>query len=167
MTVVYVILGILAIYILICLLLIISGIRESKDIPKGTVGIVLGCPVIDNEPCNMLKQRCDRAKKYLEENSDLITCVLFLGGDDDKQKNDLINCLEYIRLNYPQLKTALYSGFNQVPENIINLLDYVKIGPYIKERGGLNNPNTNQRLYKIENGHLNDITNIFWKKPYS
>ena len=67
MTVVYVILGILAIYILICLLLIISGIRESKDIPKGTVSIVLGCPVIDNEPCNMLKQRCDREKKYLEE----------------------------------------------------------------------------------------------------
>lgn len=105
--------------------------------------------------------------EYLKKNSDLITCVLFLGGDDDKQKDDLINCLKYIRLNYPKLKTALYSGFNQVSKDIIDLLDYVKIGPYIKERGGLNNPDTNQRLYKIEDGYLNNITSAFWKKPYS
>ena len=43
-----------------------------------------------------------------------------------------------------------------------------KIGPFIKERGPLNNSNTNQRLYKIH--HLNqdkikieDITSKFWK----
>lgn len=106
-------------------------------------------------------------KEYLEKNGDLITCVLFLGGDDDKQKDDLINCLRYIRLNHPKLKIALYSGFDQVSNDLINLLDYVKVGPYIKERGGLNNSNTNQRLYKIEDGRFNDITSVFWKKPYS
>jgi len=41
--------------------------------------------------------------------------------------------------------------------------DYIKIGPYIEEKGPLNNPNTNQRLYeKVGNNHK-DITYKFWK----
>lgn len=95
MTVVFVILGILAIYILICLLLIISGIRESKDIPKGTVGIVLGCPVIDNKPCNMLKQRCDRAKKYLEENPGTV-CILSGGKGTDGRLSEAQAMFNYL-----------------------------------------------------------------------
>jgi hypothetical protein len=44
--------------------------------------------------------------------------------------------------------------------------DYIKIGPYIKDRGPLNNPNTNQRMYKIDHEFYHnfvDITNKFWK----
>ena len=47
-------------------------------------------------------------------------------------------------------------------------LDYIKMGPFIKERGPLNDRNTNQRLYKVH--HLDegkirieDITSKFWK----
>lgn len=111
---------------------------------------------------NAFEVLCQQLKQY----GDLITCVLFLGGDDSNQKTDLIYCLKYIRLNYPNLKTALYSGFKDVSSDILNLLDYVKTGPYCKDLGPLNNPKTNQRLYKIDKGVLIDITELFWKKPY-
>ena len=95
MTVLYVILGIIAIYILICLILILSGIKESKNIPKGTVGIVLGCPVIDNEPCNMLRQRCERAKRYLEENPDTV-CILSGGKGTEKKLTEAQAMFNYL-----------------------------------------------------------------------
>lgn len=104
--------------------------------------------------------------QQLKQYGDLITCILFLGGDDQEQKTDLIRCLEYVRSYFPKLKTALYSGFKSVPLDILKLLDYVKIGPYCKDLGGLNSPTTNQRLYRIDNGELIDITSMFWKKPY-
>jgi anaerobic ribonucleoside-triphosphate reductase activating protein len=43
-------------------------------------------------------------------------------------------------------------------------LDYVKVGPYIEAKGPLPNPDTNQRMYRIENGELTDITASFRKK---
>ena len=40
--------------------------------------------------------------------------------------------------------------------------DYIKIGPYIAERGGLDSPTTNQRMYKKQpDGHWEDITSAF------
>lgn len=44
----------------------------------------------------------------------------------------------------------------------------IKLGPYIEELGGLDNPKTNQRLYKIVKDSdsiwtFEDITNMFWK----
>lgn len=45
----------------------------------------------------------------------------------------------------------------------LQMFDYIKLGPYIEELGPLNNPNTNQRLYKVEGNQLIDITNKFWK----
>lgn len=104
--------------------------------------------------------------KQLAAYSDLITCVLFMGGDDENQRADLRQELEFLKVNYPNLKTALYSGSESVSEEILKLLDYVKVGPYISEFGSLKSPTTNQRLYKIDNGSLIDITNRFWEKPY-
>ena len=104
--------------------------------------------------------------EQLKNYSNLITCVLFMGGDDEKQCGDLKKELKFLRTNYPNLKTALYSGFNSVSQEILKLLDYVKVGPYIAEFGALKSPMTNQRLYKIDNGVLIDITNRFWEKPY-
>ena len=46
--------------------------------------------------------------------------------------------------------------------------DLIKIGPYVEQFGPLNNPNTNQIMYKVvhENGknELLNITNKFWKE---
>ena len=57
----------------------------------------------------------------------------------------------------------------QVNNNVLinrKFFDYIKIGPYIPNRGPLNNPNTNQRMYKIDHEFYHnfvDITNKFWK----
>ncbi len=95
MIAIYIISALAALYVAISLILIISGIKESKFIPKGTVGIVLGCPVINNEPCNMLKQRCDRAKIYLDENPDAI-CILSGGKGTDKRISEAQAMFNYI-----------------------------------------------------------------------
>ena len=99
----------------------------------------------------------------LIQNNKGITCVCFMGGD----RNPVyINKLaKYIKLYYPNLKVAWYSGRSSIP-NVIELgnFDYIKIGRFIKERGPLNNPKTNQIFYEIINDNLINKTSLFWKK---
>jgi anaerobic ribonucleoside-triphosphate reductase activating protein len=61
---------------------------------------------------------------------------------------------------------AWYSGRIRIPSAItITDFDYIKIGPFIRHLGPLNNPNTNQRLYRIlPDGEKEDITSRFWRK---
>lgn len=92
----------------------------------------------------------------------LITCVLFMGGDDPAQLEDLLWCANYCKDK--GYKIALYSGAEQVPECIWKIFDYVKIGPYKQELGGLDNKNTNQKIYKKQDNEWIDITYKFWKK---
>ena len=88
-----------------------------------------------------------------------ITLVGFMGGIP-KKVNELV---KYIKKNSP-LKVGWYWGGTSIPKKIeLELFDYIKIGPYIKELGGLDNPNTNQKMYQIgPNCILNDITYKFW-----
>ena len=95
----------------------------------------------------------------------LITCVCFMGGDQNQ--SELADLL--IRIQQYKLKTALYTGFDSL--NCLNIrvlgnLDYCKIGHYDYSCGGLDNPNTNQQMLKW-NWHeskWDDITHKFWKK---
>lgn len=93
-----------------------------------------------------------------------ITCVGFMGGDYD---TPYLNSLaEYVKNIDPPLKVGWYSGNSRLSDYInTNWFDYIKIGPYIEEKGGLNNPNTNQIMYEIDHkyGHANNITSKFWK----
>lgn len=52
------------------------------------------------------------------------------------------------------LKTCLYSGCDGVEpfRSLLSLLDYLKLGEYRPDRGGLDSPNTNQRFYRVVNG---------------
>ena len=88
-----------------------------------------------------------------------ITCVCLMGGDNDpKQINSLAKIIKAL---YPY-KVAWYSGSTKLsPEIIIHNFDYIKLGPYIEEFGPLNNPNTNQRMFKVPD--IEDITYKFWK----
>lgn len=89
-----------------------------------------------------------------------ITCVLFMGGDKDPSSVNILSFV--IKQMFPLLKTAWYSGSEKL--NNLEYLDYIKIGPYIKDKGPLDNPNTNQRLYKMHYGKIiEDITYKFWK----
>ena len=92
-----------------------------------------------------------------------ITCICFMGGDAEP---DLVMDLaKHIKVVYPDLNVAWYSGKDKFPMCSIDLLDYIKIGRYDKNFGPLNKETTNQRMYKRDgSGKLVDITNMFWKK---
>lgn len=125
--------------------------------------------------------------RILDENKG-VSCVCLMGGDGDYK--NLHAVFDYIRtwmmVNKKHLKLALYSGRVDVQDLVdragewIGNLHYVKVGPYIASLGGLNNKDTNQRLYMMNvNGEMLatkdnifgdiivvrgfDITAKFWK----
>lgn len=92
-----------------------------------------------------------------------ISCVCFMGGDQD-QKELLLLCKI---LHADGLKTCLYTGcsLSDLIKPLLDELDYVKIGRFIQEKGPLDSPTTNQRMYKKRpDGCWIDITDRFWAK---
>lgn len=92
---------------------------------------------------------------------DLITCVCFMGGDQNSE--ELIKAIAIIKDK--GLKTCLYTGednFDNLKE-ILPYLDYVKYGSYKEELGGLQSPNTNQRFLKRTSGEWVDWNYKFQK----
>lgn len=85
-----------------------------------------------------------------------ITAVCFMGGDSDhKAVEHLCN---HIRFHHNELRTAWWSGRQEIPADIdLSLYDYIKVGPYIESLGGLKSPTTNQILYANRNGQLQKI----------
>ena len=58
----------------------------------------------------------------------------------------------------------LHAGFDTAA------MDYIKLGPYIPSRGGLDSPQTNQRMYRIvrdgnDTPAFEDITARFRRNP--
>ena len=79
-----------------------------------------------------------------------VNCFLFLG-----EGRDLASLLRLARhVRSLGLEAALYSGRESVEDALYEVFDYIKVGPYMPERGPLNTPGTNQRLYY----HRTDIT---------
>lgn len=100
-------------------------------------------------------------ERYLKD----ITCICFMGGDADPA---CINELAaYLRHAHPEYRVGWFSGRTLLhPAIQKENFDYIKIGPYIKHLGGLKEPTTNQRLYKIETDNQSiDITYRFWSRP--
>jgi anaerobic ribonucleoside-triphosphate reductase activating protein len=95
--------------------------------------------------------------RLLEENKGYITCVNFLGGEWDKKGlTELLTCAKEHKL-----RTCLYTGeddISSVDKGIVGLLDYIKIGKFVRELGGVTNTNTNQRMYKLSDKGSTDIT---------
>lgn len=92
-----------------------------------------------------------------------ITCICFMGGDAN-----LKEVLEYSKWIHEELKlkTAMYSGNVEFDLELLDELDYYKVGPYIEEKGPLNNPNTNQIMIKRVGKTHEDITYRFQQKPF-
>lgn len=93
-----------------------------------------------------------------------ITCFCFMGGDSAPAE---VNALaRYLRLNHGGLKVAWYSGCTDIADQIeLKNFDYIKVGPWIEERGPLSSPTTNQRIFRIlEDGTKMDITSKMRKK---
>lgn len=107
-----------------------------------------------------------------------ISCVSIMGGDI----NPLAVQALFMNVKYNEscpiknLKTCWYSGEDELPnfgikggKSYLNLevFDYIKLGHYEEEYGPLNNPNTNQKFFKVnhkDDNYLEDITYKFWKK---
>lgn len=95
-----------------------------------------------------------------------ISCVCIMGGDANPSEVDDIaqNIKEY----YPELKVAWYSGRQELSKEIeLENFNYIKLGPYIKDKGPLNCRTTNQVMLEIDviQGKVfkKDITAKFWK----
>lgn len=100
-----------------------------------------------------------------------ITCVAFMGGDAEPATvNDLAS---YVKESYPNIKTAWYSGRQELSKDIeIKNFNAIKLGSYIEELGPLNSKTTNQRFYEVRQVSdmegklyygLDDVTYKFWK----
>lgn len=109
---------------------------------------------------NMGTELTDEILDNLIAKNNGISAVLLLGEGNDKAR--LLQLAERVR-NHWKLSVALYSGREEVEEDIWNAFDYVKVGSYKTELGPLNSVTTNQRLYRIVNKERQDITSMFWK----
>lgn len=89
---------------------------------------------------------------FLNKYKGLASCVLFLGGEWEQE--DLICKLKMAKEK--GYKTCLYTGCNlsQISEQLKQNLDFIKVGPYIEEKGGLSNPNTNQKFIDLINNKI-------------
>ena len=109
----------------------------------------------------------DDLESLIEKYKGLITCVCFMGGDQNL--GDLNRCVQLVKNN--NLKVAIYTGLNNVMRlsTIIENSDYIKYGHYNAILGGLDNPKTNQRMIKFnhETSQWDDITYKFQKGHYN
>ena len=90
-----------------------------------------------------------------------ITCLLLLGGE-----HDIDALTELFMYAHKRVKTAWYCGLDKLPkqhQGILQYLDFLKLGRFEIEYGPLNDPNTNQKFYKVVNGKLYECTNLFWR----
>ena len=105
----------------------------------------------------------DDLYKLIKQYDGLITCVCFMGGEQNPM--DLIYCL-YIA-HQCGLKTCLYSGVDSlnylIAIGVSTNCDYIKTGHYDEQLGGLNSPTTNQRFFsRVDDGFI-DTTYLFQK----
>ena len=103
------------------------------------------------------------ALSKLLENNKGISCVSFMGGDRDTIH--IVALASWVK-THTNLKVAWYSGRQEISDIVARQLrwfDYIKLGPYKEEFGPLNSRTTNQRMYKVHDCELEDITSKFWK----
>ena len=102
--------------------------------------------------------------RLIEKNKG-ITTVCFMGGDANPSEiNELAKSIFMMDFCNHTYNIGWYSGRDELSDEIeLELFDYIKLGHYDEELGGLNKETTNQRLYKVKNGELEDITSLFWK----
>ena len=106
----------------------------------------------------------DELNNLIDKN-DGITTVCFMGGDASPETISLL--AEYTH-EIRKLKVGWYSGMDELSDKInLDWFNYVKIGHYDEELGGLNKETTNQRFFYVhkfdDEYELVDMTSLFWK----
>lgn len=97
-----------------------------------------------------------------------VNTYVFLGEGNDREA--LRELLEFSR--ECGMMTCLYTGSDDISrfEDLIPLLNYIKVGHYDSELGGLDKETTNQRFYiieKLDDGGYEryDLTYVFREDP--
>lgn len=110
-----------------------------------------GCHSSDSwNPSHGLKLTTDSLIELITEYRLAITCVLFMGGE--WHHNELFDFLKLCRgMN---LKTCLYTGLDDVSEELKTQLTFLKTGSWKKHLGGLASPKTNQKLIELKTGEI-------------
>lgn len=118
---------------------------------------ISGCE-IHCKDCNQKSLWKDEGKELTREelnrliNSNKgISCVCFMGDGENMAKLWYYTKIAKENCN---LKTAMYVGKDLITTMkdygfFLNCLDYLKVGSYISNLGGLDSKTTNQRLYSI------------------
>ena len=105
----------------------------------------------------------DDLENMIKKYNGLITCVCFMGGDQNLP--ELVRHCKTIK-SYG-LKTCLYSGLDELPHHMPpGVFDYIKLGHYDKTLGGLDKQTTNQVFWKLtidEQSGLTKIVDITYK----
>ena len=94
----------------------------------------------------------------IEVNKEVITCVAFMGGDSNLDA--LSDLAKWIK-NNTELKVCWYSGRDLSNGVNYDYFDYLKTGPYEKDKGGLDSPTTNQKFYKIKHESKENTYTVF------
>ncbi|MBP3763757.1 MAG: anaerobic ribonucleoside-triphosphate reductase activating protein [Bacteroidales bacterium] len=101
--------------------------------------------------------------RLLQEHKGHVTCLALMGGDAAPAEVD--GLFARLRERHKGMHTAWYSGRSLLAKEMdLNHLDYLKLGPYLAHLGPLKHRTTNQRLYRVRGGTLEDITAHFWRK---
>lgn len=121
-------------------------------------GCPLGCKGCHSSYSWHSEQGTVLSSHYLQQRlqtyQGLISCVLFLGGE--WQPQTLLPLLTLVRTN--GLHSCLYTGLDDVSLDLKQQLTYLKTGRWLAERGGLDNPNTNQIFTDLRsNTRLNQL----------
>lgn len=102
-------------------------------------------------------------KKIVQLYENQATCICFLGeGKNTAYEHEEFYQMIRIAKKY-NLKTCLYCGRDIEVEEWMKIFDFVKLGSYQEDCGGLNDKTTNQKfLEKTKNEYIN-ITYKFWE----
>jgi len=105
----------------------------------------------------------ERITSFMDKYALAITCFCFMGGDAEPQQVAVL--ANFVRVHYPEIKVAWYSGCAKLPERFdFRSFQYIKLGGYAEEFGSLRSETSNQQLFQIQqDGSLEDISYLFKK----
>ena len=105
----------------------------------------------------------DLLRKILDAKEEGADAVVLMGGTTNGMAQGILKSI--IQSISCILPVALYSGSDNIGEDMKILtttdLTWLKTGSYKESKGGLRNPETNQRFFVKQNNKIKEITEVF------
>lgn len=99
----------------------------------------------------------EKIENYIKDYNNLIDNIMIFGGEPlDQDINDLTMFLDYLKRFNKDIWLFTRYDYNEVSEDILNRLDYIKCGEYLEDlkvddniQYGIKLATSNQKIYKI------------------